>query len=148
MRFFLLPCLVILLSGCIAAKDSAAQGAVLGDALPRRIPIPEKDALYNGVYQEAAWVLKEVSPSIPEEIWKKLAVKDGYVEVTAVIDQDGVIRTVESIKSSQKELEPYVTDALRQWKFKPAVIDHKPVRLRISQPFYLKKEEQPKGGMG
>lgn len=130
---------MVLLSGCIAAGASAAQGSAQGDTLPRRIPIPEKDGLYNGVFQEAAWVLKEVSPSIPEEIWKKLAVKEGYVEVTAVIDQDGVIRTVESIKSSQKELESYVTDALRQWKFKPAMIDHKPVRLRISQPFYLKR---------
>lgn len=59
---------------------------------------------------------------------------EGYVTVEFVVDEDGAVRDIEVLSSHPGDLfvRP-VQQALRRWRFRPAVKDGSPVSARIRQ---------------
>jgi protein TonB len=56
----------------------------------------------------------------------------GKVRVQAVVCKDGSVQGVQVLKSPSPELGTAAADAVRLWKFQPAVKDGKPVAVRYT----------------
>lgn len=71
-------------------------------------------------------------PKYPAELRKSGV--SGVVLVTMVIDENGAVLASEVKKSSQPEFEAPALAALANWKFKPAMLGDKAVKVRVSIP--------------
>ena len=49
-----------------------------------------------------------------------------------IVDQRGLVRDVHVTQSLDKRLDQNAIDAVKQWKFKPALKDGKPIAVRTS----------------
>lgn len=58
----------------------------------------------------------------------------GLVVITVVIDETGAVLASEVKKSSQPEFELPALEAMANWKFKPAMIADKAVKVRVAIP--------------
>ena len=76
---------------------------------------------------------KKVEPVYPENV-KKLGI-EGTVMLNAVLDKNGNVVKVEVKKSLYPALDNEAVKALKQWKFKPAKNDNKPISVWITVPF-------------
>jgi periplasmic protein TonB len=56
----------------------------------------------------------------------------GTCVVGLTVDEQGAVRDVHITRSLDKRLDQNAIDAVRRWKFKPAVKDGKPVAVRTS----------------
>ena len=74
----------------------------------------------------ASRIVKQVQPKYPEEAKKKKI--QGTVLLSVEVGKDG---TVENLKvvSGPKELRQSATDAVRQWTYKPFLVDGNPVEV-------------------
>jgi TonB family protein len=54
---------------------------------------------------------------------------EGTVIVEAVIDQDGCTRQVKILRGVSKEADAAALEAVRQWVFRPATLDGKPISV-------------------
>jgi len=71
-------------------------------------------------------------PKYPQELRK--AGVSGVVLVTLVIDETGTVLASEVKKSSQSEFEAPALAAIANWKFKPALLADKAVKVRVNIP--------------
>jgi TonB family protein len=71
-------------------------------------------------------VVSRVEPTYTAEAKQHLI--SGICIVQATIDANGVVEAVEVIKSLPYGLDKAAIDAVRQWRFKPATKDGKPIR--------------------
>ncbi len=83
-------------------------------------------------------VIKKVPPQYPEDARQKRV--EGQVYVRAVIDKNGDVREV-SLIAGHPLLAPSALEAVKQWKFKPYLLNHRHVEVEtlISVNFQLPK---------
>src|SRR5205814_8363571 len=74
---------------------------------------------------EAARLLQQVRPRFPEEA--KAFLLDGTVFIETEIKETGDVRIIRIQKPAGAGLDEAAVEAVRQWKYKPALLDGKPV---------------------
>jgi protein TonB len=92
-------------------------------------------------------LISSVNPDYPE--WArngKHPIQGTYV-VGLIVGEDGQPRDVHIIRSPDKRLDQKATDAVKQWKFKPAMKGNKPVavQLAVEVQFVLYPKEGSSG---
>ena len=81
----------------------------------------------------------------PAPRYPELALKagvTGVVIVKAVIDEGGEVEAAEILKGLPMGLNQVALDAVKRWKFEPATLDGKPVRVSHSVTFSFKTEDR------
>ncbi|HWZ96108.1 MAG TPA: TonB family protein [Opitutaceae bacterium] len=63
----------------------------------------------------------------------------GVVEISVTVDRSGNTRDLEVVKNTtnNQKIAQLCLDAVAQWKFKPGLIDDKPVNVRVTVPFTI-----------
>jgi hypothetical protein len=56
----------------------------------------------------------------------------GIMILEAVVDEHGVLKEPIFLKGVQPDLQPYVLDALRKWRYEPATLKGKPVPVFLT----------------
>jgi TonB family protein len=80
-------------------------------------------------------VVKRVNPEYPWAL--RLNGNKGDVVLEFVVDSTGEVRNPTIIQSTHPEFEAPAIEALMKWKFKPAVVDGRPVNTRMRQPIHF-----------
>lgn len=70
------------------------------------------------------------NPDYPQAL-RKYKIQ-GTCVLAAIVDERGFVRDVHVTQSLDKRLDQSAIDAVKQWKFKPAVKDGRPVAVRTS----------------
>jgi TonB family protein len=87
-------------------------------------------------YDKAPEVTKQVQPKYPDAAMKDTA--EGTVWTKAWIDESGNVAKAVIQKSDARVFEQAALDAVKQWTFKPATKDGKPIATWVSIPFRFK----------
>jgi protein TonB len=116
------------LSEVLRSTGSAPVLAKTPSPTPKRIRVPARIAEANLVY--------DVPPQYPPEAGR--ARLEGPVVLMAVIGQDGSVKDVR-VESGLPILAQAAIDAVKQWRYKPYLIDGEPVEVdsRITINFTL-----------
>ena len=101
-----------------ANPPAAQSGTVQQPELPQRVRVS------NGVSQ--GLIVKKVQPKYPKKARKKRI--QGTVVLQVVISKAGDIKTVELV-SGDPLLAPAAIDAVKQWKYKPFLLEGNPVEV-------------------
>lgn len=120
------------------AKDEQARGmAVAQSAAPKAATMAKEGVSYPSPGEDtplrvccnikAPEVIKRVEIIYPE-MAKKAGI-EGIVIVEAVIDRKGNVKSVRVLKPLPMGLDEAAVTAIKQWKFKPATLDGKPVEV-------------------
>jgi len=128
---------VLLASGtCVSAVALAANvdGMVDtgGDSAKSESPhmVPASEIVH--------YLLAKVSPVYPEEA--KKAKIQGKVVLNAIIGKDGTVQDL-TVASGPNELQQSALDAVRQWTYKPFLVDGKPIEVKTTvNIFYTLKK--------
>jgi TonB family protein len=100
--------LALLVMGAVAwAQAGGAKGAE-----PKVDKVEKKDVT-------EPVVIEKVSPKYPEEAKKEKV--QGAVTLEAFIEKDGTVSEVTSVKEADARLVKAAIEAVKQWKFKPAM---------------------------
>ena len=102
-----------------AASDTAGPFKVGGDVL-------------------APALITHIAPEYPQDA-RKAGIR-GRVLFRAVISESGEVESLELIESDHPALTKAASDAIRQWRYRPATKDGKPVRvfLTVTTTFNLR----------
>ena len=60
------------------------------------------------------------------------------VVMTFVVESDGMPRDIEAVGKVDPELEYLIKDAVRDWVFKPAIVNGKAVATKVKLPFVIR----------
>ncbi len=110
-------------------------------------------AIMSGAEQKAGqWpgrgtppqVVKQVLPEYPWAL--RLNGNEGHVMLEFVVGADGEVRNPMIVQSTHPEFEAPAIEALLKWKFKPAVVEGRPVNTRLQQPIRFEMMG-PRGGV-
>jgi TonB family protein len=120
--------------GSIAAVASLIAIVTLGvaaaqDQQDEPLPRFEVDSKVNPEGVEKPVVLKEVPPTYPPEALKERI--QGLVLLEAIVNTDGVPSDIKALKSPDPSLAHAAIEALLQWRFQPATVNGKPVRVIV-----------------
>ena len=74
-------------------------------------------------------LVTKITPEYPEDVRRKRV--EGDVALQAEIDTDGNVENV-SVLRSVPELDEYAVAAVKQWKYEPATVNGRPVRVQIT----------------
>jgi protein TonB len=116
-------------SGASGAEDS--RGSAATRAARQRFADEEEPAGANVAFDTAPRPLELVPPEYPDAARREG--RDGHVVVAFTVDADGRVAEVEVQESSDAEFESAALEAVRRWRFKPAMRDGEPVAVRLSQ---------------
>lgn len=118
--------LALVLSGTLSAEQSEPSPS------PSQAPAA-KAPLRVRVSQAVAvrMLEKRVTPEIPEEVRKKHMHVEGMVTLKIVISRDGDVSQV-ALVSGDPALAPSAIDAVKQWKYKPYLLDGQPVEVETT----------------
>jgi periplasmic protein TonB len=113
----------------MALEEAQGLGGVMSDILRStpaapRIAAPDRVRVSSGVSQ--GLLLKKVTPLYPEAA--RQAGIQGHVVLGAVIGKNGDIESLTLI-SGDPALTDAATGAVRQWKYKPYLLQGQPVRV-------------------
>lgn len=81
-------------------------------------------------------VVKQTMPVYPESAKKDSL--QGKVFVEATVDASGKVSAAKVTRGVRKDLDDAALACIRQWEFKPALKDKKPVSCTIMVPFQFK----------
>lgn len=81
---------------------------------------------------EAPVPVKTPPPEYPDALRKEGV--SGMAVVTVVIDENGEVLAAESNKASHEGFKQPAVDAVKGWKFKPAKVGGKAVKVKVSVP--------------
>jgi len=115
--------------GVVGGVPDAVPG---GTMMPAEVPEPEPGGALGGPVLVSANVqppelVAKVTPEYPQVAL--LARMEGRVILQAVIDEDGSVGNVEVLRSSNELFNREAVDALKQWRYKPAMQDGQPVAV-------------------
>ena len=83
----------------------------------------------------AAAVLEQTSPRFPSKA-KRLDITEGKVSIDYTVDASGGVRDLRVVASSPKGIfDDAAIEALKQWRYRPKVVDGKPVESRLRFTF-------------
>jgi len=120
----------------IASQEDLAQstaGVSEGDQNIQVAPPSDEDPAF-GTYvyaEELPEVITKVNPVYPE--MAREANVDGIVMIQALVGKDGKVHDVRVVKSIPL-LDKAADEAVRQWIFKPALANNKPVAVWVGVP--------------
>lgn len=98
---------VVLMTGCCASFNGSKSN-IVPPTLIEKTPLPQPP------------------PS--------LAAEDFYIKMEILVGQDGSVLHVTLVKSTNdSEWDAAALERIRQWKFSPALLDDKPIQMRIIQ---------------
>jgi protein TonB len=128
---FLLFCLTGLIcaqerqqpTGANSLENSTPKGPDDTEAQPQPKP-PLRVRVSQGVSQ--AMILKKVQPVYPEEARRNRI--EGSVVMQAIIDENGNVIELKLV-SGDPQLASAALDAVRKWKYRPYLLNSKPVQL-------------------
>lgn len=121
---------IVLVAGMALAAVAAFAAIPPGPALT---PWPVAVAQDPDVMPE---VVKQTMPVYPESAKKDSL--QGKVFVEATVDAKGKVSAAKITKGVRKDLDDAALACIRQWEFKPALKDKKPVSCTIVVPFQFK----------
>jgi TonB family protein len=98
--------------------------AAAGD-MPAPTGVPQRIRVSSAVTQ--GLLVKEVQPIYPEEA--KVARAQGSVIMAALIGKDGTVQNLRIVNSDSPLLNQAALDAVKQWKYKPYVLNGTPVEV-------------------
>lgn len=89
--------------------------------------------------------LESVAPTYPEDARKEKV--QGVVIVQTVIEKDGTVSRVRFIKRLHPSLDEAAAEAIRQWRFEPALLEGEPVAVHynLTVNFRLDSEKKEEG---
>jgi TonB family protein len=87
-------------------------------------------------YEKAPEVITKVEPEYPQVALKSGL--EGNVFLKVWVDESGNVVETSIIKSDQEVFNEAAMNAAKQWKFKPAISNGKPVAVWVSIPFRFK----------
>lgn len=123
MTLFRLLAAAAALSPALNAKEpnhAAALPPATHEAMAERVPdVPAKPVKY-------------VTPKYPRELNNR-GIR-GRVVVRFVVDTKGRVQNPEVLKSDHAAFERPALEAIRGWRFSPAIQDGKPVKMRVQVP--------------
>jgi TonB family protein len=91
---------------------------------------PDADVVYKvGAGVSAPRVLKSVKAVYPPEAMDERL--EGTVFLEAIVNTDGLPSDIKVTKGLAASLDLAAVDALLQWRFEPATLDGKPVRVMV-----------------
>lgn len=76
--------------------------------------------------------IRTTAPDYPAELQKKKV--EGIVSVIVVIDEVGGVIACEASKSTNEGFNESATKAVQKWKFKPAKLGGKTVKVKVTIP--------------
>jgi TonB family protein len=91
-------------------------------------------------YDKAPDAIKKVQPKYPAAASKDSI--EGTVWLKVWIDETGTVAQVNVVKSNAERFDEPAITAAKQWTFKPAMKDGKPVALWVTIPFRFKLQER------
>lgn len=100
--------------------------------------------LIDGERIKAPKVVNRVNPAYPEEA--KAARAEGVVVLRTLIGMDGGVDDVEIVQGQPHGLSEAAIQAVRQWRFEPALLEGKPVKVvfMLTINFLLPAEDKPR----
>jgi TonB family protein len=102
-----------------------ASSGVVGPTPAPRSKLPQRVRVSQGVIQRLK--VSDVPPSYPVEA--KQAGVQGLVILAAVVGKDGSIQSLKVLNSPSPVLSQAAMDAVRQWKYRPYVLNGTPVEV-------------------
>jgi len=102
-----------------------AMAGIFIPGLPIAAQREKTERIGNGV--SSPKVIHKVEPSYTDEA--RDAKINGTVTLSVEISRDGVADVIDVTKSLDRGLDQNAVEAVRQWRFKPAEKDGKPVRV-------------------
>jgi len=111
----------------LAAQESTPESKGETTPAPARIPkiaTPQRVRVSQGVSN--GLVVKRVPPEYPDEA--RRGGIQGKVVMHAIIDKAGAVAKLELV-SGDSLLAPAAIDAVKQWKYKPYLLNGKPVEV-------------------
>lgn len=101
-----------------------------------------RGALVLSSREELPEIVFKVDPVLPEQIREK-GLKGGEVVLKIRVDKAGEVEALKVVFSIPL-LDQAAIDAVKQWKFKPKIIENKavPVVFTVSVPFDFEKQEE------
>lgn len=90
---------------------------------------------------QAAQPVATVAPSYPYLM--RRAEASAEVTVAYTVDSAGQVTSAKVVNSNNHEFDASTLDAIKQWKFAPALKDGKPVEAKILQTFTFSVRDQP-----
>jgi protein TonB len=100
-----------------------------GAAPPADKPIPGPDSTYRLSGKVATPRIKYAPDPVYPQIKKKVK---GEVKLWLVVNEKGLTESIKVSDSLQPELDQAAIDAVSKWKFDPAKVNGKTVRVQIS----------------
>jgi protein TonB len=91
-------------------------------------------------------VVEKAFPSYPEDAKKEKV--QGVVIVQAVIDKDGTVSRVRAVKRLHPSLDEAALDAIRQWRFEPALLEGEPVAVHYNLTINFRLDSDEKKDEG
>jgi TonB family protein len=87
-------------------------------------------------------LVKKVNPTYPEEARKEGI--EGTVILEATIDTDGNVAEVKVLRGGHESLNKAAAEAIKQWKYEPAIIEGKamPVNITVTIKFSPDKDKK------
>ncbi len=110
-----------------------------GVAVPTLVRIPvqfnDRSELTFDSYRVDVQVspISRVAPRYPEELKRKGV--NGSAIVEFVVASDGAIRNVKVVDATHPAFGVAAIAAVKQWQFKPAMVENRPVACRVQQAF-------------
>ena len=83
-------------------------------------------------------IIKQVKPQYPPIAYSNKI--EGQVVVAILVDTDGKVLDTKVVKSSNEIFNEEAVAAVKQWTFKPAILNKKPVKFWYNAPIVFKLE--------
>jgi protein TonB len=113
------------ITGIASASNGGALPSLLGNSASAPAPVLQTLSISQGVSQ--GLVLKKVAPSYPPNALRMRT--EGSVQLLATISKKGDISAVK-ILNGDPNLAKAAADAVKQWKYKPYLLDGVPVEIQ------------------
>ncbi|MBI4551250.1 MAG: energy transducer TonB [Candidatus Latescibacteria bacterium] len=120
-------------------RDTGAQNIIVEAPKEEKIVVEEEvlpapDEFV--AFEELPVPISQQQPKYPE--MARRAGVEGMVILHVLIDKSGKVRDVRVIKGIGAGLDEAAVEAVRQWIYTPAIQNHKPVAVWVSQPMRFK----------
>jgi len=118
--------------GLVALNESRMPNLPVTTSIPKRFEQPVAEQPPAVV---PAQITRQIAPKYPVR-----ASAGGDVQLTATIDEHGIVTDVESESSPDLLLSTAATAAVYQWRYSPATVNGKPVKSQARIVIRFKKE--------